>query len=87
MKEPNYLMRMMDTGGRLLADETCKDTVRRWKENVENVVKKFKYKLPFDRHFLTAMQLTPTTTSGMHCYQLRRHGWLIGVCVGYLLLF
>ena len=24
MKEPNYLMRMMDTGVRLLADETCK---------------------------------------------------------------
>ena len=31
MKEPNYVMRMMATGGRLLADDTCKETVRRWK--------------------------------------------------------
>ena len=51
MKEHNYVMRMMVTGGRLLADETCKETVRRWKENGEDAVKKFKYKLPFDWHF------------------------------------
>ena len=44
-------MRMMANGGRLLVDETCKGTVRRWKENGEDVVKKFKYKLPFDLHF------------------------------------
>ena len=31
MKEPNYVMRMMATGGRLLADDTCKETVRIWK--------------------------------------------------------
>ena len=30
MKEPNYVMRMMATGGRLLADETCKETDIRW---------------------------------------------------------
>ena len=47
-KDPNYVMRMMDTGGRLLADETRKETVRIRKENIEDVVKKFKYKLPFD---------------------------------------
>ena len=29
MKEPNYVMRMIATGGRLLADDTCKETVRR----------------------------------------------------------
>ena len=51
MKEPNYVMRMMATSGHLLADETCKDTVRRWKENGEDVVKKFKDKLPLDWHF------------------------------------
>ena len=51
MKEPNYLMRMMATGGRLLADDTRKETVKRWNENGEDVVKKFKYKLPFDWHF------------------------------------
>ena len=51
MKETNYVMRMMDTGGCLLADEICKDTVRRWKKNREDLVNKFKYKLPFDWHF------------------------------------
>ena len=50
-KEPNYAMRMMATGGQLLADDTCKETVRIWKENLEDFVKKFKYKLPFDCHF------------------------------------
>ena len=33
MKEPNNVMIMMAIGCRLLVDETCKDTVRRWKEN------------------------------------------------------
>ena len=28
MKESNYVMRMMATGGRLLVDYTCKETVR-----------------------------------------------------------
>ena len=50
MNEPNYVMRMMATGGRLLVDATCKENVRIWKENGEDVVKKFKYKLPFDWH-------------------------------------
>ena len=42
MKEPNYVMRMMATGGVLLADETYKETVRRLNQNGEDVVKKFK---------------------------------------------
>ena len=42
MKEHNYVMRIMDTGGRLLADNACKETVRIWKENGEELVKKFK---------------------------------------------
>ena len=33
MKEPNHMMRMMATGGRLLADDTYKETARRWEEN------------------------------------------------------
>ena len=66
MKEPTYVMRMMYTGGRLLADDTCKDTVRRWKENGEDMAKKLNYKLPFHWHFFTAIQLTTTTTSGMN---------------------
>ena len=51
MEDPNYVMSMMATGGRLLADNTCKETVIRWKGNEEDVVKKFKYTLPFDWHF------------------------------------
>ena len=51
MKDPNYVMRMMATGGRLLADDTCTETVIRWKENGEDVVNNFKYKLPFDWNF------------------------------------
>ena len=31
MKEPDYVMSMMATGVRLLADDTCKDNVIRWK--------------------------------------------------------
>ena len=34
-----------------MANETCKETVRIWKGNGEDVVKKFKYKLPFDWRF------------------------------------
>ena len=34
-----------------MADDTCEDTVRRWKRNGEEMVKKFKYKLPFDWNF------------------------------------
>ena len=45
------MMRMMATSVRLLAYDKCKDTVRRWIENIEDVVKKFKYNLPFDCHF------------------------------------
>ena len=48
MKEYNYVMA---TGGHLMADDTRKETVIRWKENGEDRVKKFKYKLPFDWHF------------------------------------
>ena len=72
MKEPNYVIRVMETGGRPLLDETCKETVRRWKENGEDVVKKFKYKLPFDWNF--RMRLITTTTSGMNCHQWDIHG-------------
>ena len=51
MKKPNDVMRMMANGGRLLEDEKCKETVRIWKENGEDVGKKLNYKLPIDWHF------------------------------------
>ena len=50
-KEPDSVMRMVATGGRLLVDDTCNETVRRWKGNGEDIVRKFKYKLPFYWHF------------------------------------
>ena len=48
MVETNYVVRIMATGGRLLADDTCKETAVIWKVNEEDLVKKFKYKIPFD---------------------------------------
>ena len=51
MKYPKYVVSMMVTYIRLLVDDTFKDTVRRWKWNGEDVVKNFKYKLPFDWYF------------------------------------
>ena len=74
MKEPNCVMRMISTVGSLLAYDTCKETVRRFKVNGEYVVKKFKYKLPFDWHFVTAMRLMTTTTSCMQCHHLKIQG-------------
>ena len=52
MKGPIYMMRMVATGGRILANDTCKETVIIWKENGEYMVKKVKYKLPFDWYFI-----------------------------------
>ena len=34
-----------------MADDTQKENVRIWKENREDLVKKFKYKMLFDWHF------------------------------------
>ena len=51
MKEPNYIMSCMATGGRLLSDATCKIANRSWVEGGVNIVKSFAYALPFDWHF------------------------------------
>ena len=51
VKDPNCVMRMMTTDGRLLEDYKFKETVIRWKGNGEDVVNNFKYKLPFDWNF------------------------------------
>ena len=51
IRESNYVMIMMTTGGRLLEDDACKETVRIWNENGENVVNNFKHKLSFDCNF------------------------------------
>ena len=52
IKEPKYVIRMMATGGRFLADAACKEIVIIRKENGEDVVKNSNYKLPFDWNFL-----------------------------------
>ena len=62
MKEHNYAMRIMDTGGHLLVDDTCKKNLKLWKENGEDAMKKFKYNLKFDWNIVTAMWLITTTT-------------------------
>ena len=51
MKEPDYVMRMMATGGALLADDTCKEVTRTWKEGGIEKSKKFSYTKPIDWHF------------------------------------
>lgn len=51
MKEPDYVMRMMATGGALLADDTCKEATRTWKEGGVEKSKKFNYTKPIDWHF------------------------------------
>jgi hypothetical protein len=51
MKEPNYVMRMMATGGPLAAYETCKETVQKWMGGGLEVVCRFRYPCPFDWHF------------------------------------
>ena len=51
MKEPDYVMRMMATGGPMLVIETCKETVRKWMEDGVEVVRRFKYACPFDWYF------------------------------------
>ena len=51
MKEPDYVMTIMATGGRLMSDDSCKSTIRRWVEDGLERVKEFAYALPFDWHF------------------------------------
>ena len=47
MKEPDYVMRMMATGGALMSDASCRKTTRR----VDGTIAKFAYTLPFNWHF------------------------------------
>ena len=51
MKEPDYVMRMMATGGALLANKNCKEATRSWMQDGIEKLAKFKYAKPFDWHF------------------------------------
>ena len=62
MKEPNYVMKMMATGGHLLADDTRKETVIIWKKNGERNSSTSCHLIDI---IVTAMHLTTTTISGV----------------------
>jgi len=51
MKEPDYVMRKMATGGPLAAYDMCKEALRKWTESGIEVVRRFRYACPFDWHF------------------------------------
>jgi hypothetical protein len=51
MKEPDYVMRMMATGGLLDTNESCRMASRRWNNGGVEVQRTFQYKCPFDWHF------------------------------------
>jgi hypothetical protein len=51
MKEPDYVMRMMATGGLLDANGSCRMASRRWNNGGVEVQRTFQYKCPFDWHF------------------------------------
>jgi hypothetical protein len=84
MREPDYIMPMMATGGRLLTDETCKHTKRSWLENGVQRVKEFVYALPFDWHFRYCHAVDDHNNL-RHAVRLKRHGLLrIGSAVSLL---
>ena len=77
MKEPDYVMRMMATGGPMSVIKTCKETVRKWMEDGVEVVRRFKYTCPFDWHFIDiVMPSTIITISAMGFPRLRTLGSL-----------
>jgi hypothetical protein len=51
LKEPSYVMKMMATGGPLIANETCKDQRRRFTEGRVEVPRTFQFPLPYDWHY------------------------------------
>ncbi len=51
MKEPDYVMKMMATGGSLIADDSCRSTSCRWIEGGVQTTKESTYTLPFDNRF------------------------------------
>ncbi len=52
MKEPDYVMKIMATGGALNADESCKRVMRKWTDGGGVPMQEnFQYTKPFDWHF------------------------------------
>jgi len=51
LKEPNYVMKMMATGGPLILNDSCKMQRRTWTEAGLNIVKSFQFLLLYDWHY------------------------------------
>ncbi len=51
LKEPSYIMKMMATGGPLLANESCKEQKRRWIEGGVDTAGTFQFPCPYDWHY------------------------------------
>jgi len=51
MKEPDYVMKMMTSGGPLLSNDSCKEASRTWVEDGIEMSRRFRYACPFDWHF------------------------------------
>ena len=50
MKEPDFIMKMMATGGSLIVDYLCR-SMSHWFDAGVQMVKEFSYTLPLDKHF------------------------------------
>jgi hypothetical protein len=51
LKEPQYVMKMMGTGGPLITNKTCKDQRQRFVKDRVEVSRTFQFPLPYDWHY------------------------------------
>jgi hypothetical protein len=51
LKEPSYIMKMMATGGPLLANDSCKKQKRKWIEGGVETSGTFQFPCPYDWHY------------------------------------
>ena len=51
LKEPSYVMKMMATGGPLIANETCKDQWWKFTDGGVEVTRTFQFPLPYEWHY------------------------------------
>jgi hypothetical protein len=51
LKEPSYVMKMMATGGPLIANETCKDQWWKFTDGGVEVTRTFQFPLPYKWHY------------------------------------
>jgi hypothetical protein len=62
LKEPSYIMKMMATGGPLLANDSCKEQKRKWIEGGVETAGTFQFPCPYDWHYKYC-HVTPSTTT------------------------